>query len=289
MQYWLIANPKAGDGQRSADFWRAHLEAAGITGVNRCDLQDQGWVKQVVDGDVLLAAGGDGSVNGAARLCLETGASLGVLPSGTANDFVRNLGLPNDPAALCQLIATGRTQRLDIARFGDELFLNVAHVGLGTWPVRDASDTSKQVLGRFSYGISLLRKMLAYRGFRAEIHNESGNLSGRWLSVAIANGAFYGGGNVIPQAAVNDGQLDIIAVRPRSVIRLLVTFVVVRMMRRSPSDHSTLVHIKSPWCRVCPSKTKTVTADGEIMGDTPVEIRCQPLCLKVICDQIVTT
>ncbi|OEY65352.1 diacylglycerol/lipid kinase family protein [Marinobacter sp. X15-166B] len=289
MHYWLIANPDAGDGQRDGDFWQSHLQGVGITGVKRCDLQDQQWVAQVAAEDVILAAGGDGSVNGAAGLCLATGATLGVLPSGTANDFARNLGLPDDPAVLCQLIAAGTTRQLDVARLRDKLLLNVAHVGAGTWPARAASTAAKQWLGRFSYGVSLLRKMLAYRGFRAEIHSESGYLSGRWFSVAIANGAFYGGGNEIPQASVSDGHLDIIAVHPRSVVRLLVTFVAVRIMRRSPRNQTTLIHIKSPWCRVHTRTPKTVTADGEVMGQTPVDIRCQPRSLNVICEQIVTT
>lgn len=289
MKYWLIANPKAGDGERGGDFWQEHLEAAGITEITRCTLDDQGWVSNVKDTDCLLAAGGDGSVNASARLCLDTGATLGILPSGTANDFARNLGLPSRPEALCKLIADGQSHKIDVARFNNEIFLNVAHVGLGSWPARQASGQSKKMLGRFSYGISLLRKALEYRGFRADIQCENGMTSGRWLSIAVATGAFYGGGNEIPEASADDGQLDVMAVRPRSMIRLFWTFIAVRIMRRSPKSTHTLVQIKSRWCKIDTHKSKVITADGEVMGKTPLDIRCEPGCLRVICEKVVST
>ncbi|MAA66612.1 MAG: diacylglycerol kinase [Alteromonadaceae bacterium] len=289
MRYWLIANPKAGNGARGADFWQKHLEEAGITDINRCSLDDQDWVNQVNETDCLLAAGGDGSVNASARLCLQTGATLGILPSGTANDFARNLGLPSQPKAICKLIASGHNQLIDVARFNDEIFLNVAHVGLGSWPARQATGQTKKALGKFSYGVSLLQKAVAYRGFRAEIQCENGLTSGRWLSIAVATGAFYGGGNEIPEASANDGQLDVMAVRPRSLIRLFVTFVAVRIMRRSPKSTHTLVQIKSRWCKIDTTKHKVITADGEVMGQTPLDIRCQPACLRVICEKVVST
>lgn len=289
MTTWLIANPKAGDGQRGADFWSQRLNDAGVTGLEICDLEDLGWMQRVQSGDRVLAAGGDGSVNRAAALCLDTGATLGILPSGTANDFARNLGLPEDPVALCELIASGKTHWLDVARFDDQIFLNVAHIGLGTWPVRESSGQTKRLLGRFSYVATLLRRVTDKRGFRAIIECENGTVAGRWLSIAVATGAFFGGGNEIPEASANDGQLDIVAVKPRSLLRLLLTFLRVRILRRSPGHTDTVVHLKSPWCRVVTRKPKTVTADGDVAGKTPLDVTCQPGCLNVICEQVVST
>lgn len=290
MVYWLMANPKAGEqGNRGADFWREHLEAAGVSGIRDCSLADTGWTRELGPADVVLAAGGDGSVNAAAGFCLESGATLAVLPSGTANDFARNLGLPEDPRQICDLLFAGRTRMVDVAVASQGIFLNVAHVGLGTLPVREASGETKRFLGRFSYGAAMLQKLSAYRGFHGAIETEKGQVAGRWLTIAVSSGAFFGGGNEIPEASAGDGQLDVIAVRPRSLFQLLLTFLTVRLSRSSPRRTSTVVHLKSPQVKVITRSPKTITMDGDIAGKTPLTARCRPACLKVVCEELVTT
>ncbi len=282
MTYWLLANSKAGDGQRGRGFWLEHLAIAGVTAPECRDIDDDRWPAEVRAGDVVMMAGGDGSANYGARVCLERQAVLAVLPSGTANDFARNIGLPEDPDELCRLIRYGPSRRLDIASFGDRVFLNVAHIGLGTLPARESGGAAKKVLGRFSYVAELLRRLNARRGFRAEIRCGKGYVRGRWLSIAVANGAYFGGGHEIPEAAPDDGNLEVIAVRPRPLAQLLLTFVMVRLNREAPTRTSTLVHLKGKQCSVRTRKPKTVTADGDIAGKTPLEVTCQHQSLQVI-------
>jgi YegS/Rv2252/BmrU family lipid kinase len=289
MTYWLISNSKAGDGERGRDFWLKALAKAGICEPECVTLNESAWVERVQPGDLLMVAGGDGSVNTAAQLCLSSGAILAVLPSGTANDFARNLDLPEQPDALCNLIAEGKTQQLDVAEYGDRLFLNVAHVGLGTLPAREAEPAGKKLFGRFSYGLELLRRLNARRGFKAEIRCGKGYVKGRWLSIAIACGAFFGGGNEIPEASANDGQLDVIAVKPRPVLQLLLTFLTVKLSGRAPRRTGTIIHLKGQHCSVRTGKQKTVTADGDEAGKTPLTVRCRPGCLAVIGKTVVST
>ncbi|KPP99970.1 diacylglycerol kinase family protein [Marinobacter sp. HL-58] len=290
MVYWLMANPDAGErGSGGADFWREHLEAAGISGIRDCSLDDTAWTSEIDARDVVLAAGGDGSVNAAAGFCVESGATLAVLPSGTANDFARNLGLPEDPRQICDLVSAGRTHRVDVAVARQGMFLNVAHIGLGTLPVRKSSGETKRFLGRFSYGVALLQKLADYRGFRGIIETDKGKVAGRWLTIAVSSGAFFGGGNEIPQASAADGQLDVIAVRPRSLLQLLLTFLTVRLSCNSPERTSTVVHLKSTAVKIITGSPKTVTMDGDIAGNTPLSVHCRPACLKVICQELVTT
>lgn len=289
MTHWLIANPKAGSGDRGQDFWLQLLEAAGVPSPTCCDFDNPDWIDRVQAGDTVMVAGGDGSVNLGAHLCRKKQAALAVLPSGTANDFARNLGLPEEPDRLCALIAEGVTQRVDVAEVGDKLFLNVAHIGLGTLPSRESEGVHKKLFGRFSYGLGLLRRVNASRGFKAEIRCDKGLVRGRWLSIAVASGAFFGGGNEIPEASANDGQLDVIAVKPRPLLQLLLTFVMVRLNRRSPQRTSTIVHLKGVRCSVRTGKAKTVTADGDVLGKTPLDVVCRPGVLSVIGPTVVGT
>ncbi len=286
MRTWLITNPRSGSGERNAQFWTKHLRQAGFGDWEDCDLEDTSWAAGVEPGDLILVAGGDGSVNRAATLCLDRDAVLGVLPSGTANDFARHLNLPTDPADLCVLMYQAPVQWVDIGWLNDRLFLNVAHIGLGTWPSRDANSHTKRWLGRFSYGATLIRRLWAHRGFHADIEGENVRLSGRWLSIAIANGVFYGGGGQVPDAAIDDGCLDIVAVRPRSRLRLMVTFFAVGLLRLPIQGTSTVVHIKSRWCKVRSHRRKIVTADGETVSHTPIDVRCKTHALRVVSESL---
>ncbi len=283
MTDWLLANPNAGSGERNAEFWQSRLADAGLDDVRLCDLDEQGWVGKVRAGDRILAAGGDGSVNRAASLCLKTGATLAVLPSGTANDFFRNLGLPEDPAELCEAVAEGRTRDLDIADFSNGIFLNVAHVGLGTLASRDSEGGVKKLFGRFSYGLSLIRRLYSQRGFRGTVYAEQAAISGRWLTIAIANGTFFGGGNEIPGASLNNGKLVIIAVRPDSVPSLFWAYLTARLRGSTSKGNKTVVELVSPWCRVDTRRPRTVTVDGEVAGKTPLNVLCQARGLRVVC------
>lgn len=285
MRYWLIANTRAGGGGRGADFWRPRLERAGITALQIHDLAEDDWEMALAADDTVLVAGGDGSVNRAARACHACGAILGVLPSGTANDFARNLNLPEDSDALCRVIARAREERVDVGWLDDQLFLNVVHVGLGTLPATQASTRLKRWLGRFSYAAVLpqLRRLGLMRGFKAVIDMDDERLEARWLSLAIASGAFFGGGSKVPGASARDGRLTLVAVRPRPWWRLLWTFLLTRLRGRPPEDDDSVLQYATDACHIRLGHQRRVTADGELLGKvSELKIRIDKAALRVI-------
>lgn len=290
MAHWLVASPGAGDGCRDAAFWQDQLRKQSIDDITVCQLADSDhWVRLVKPEDCLMAAGGDGTVNAVASLCLKSGATLAVLPSGTANDFARNLGLPSEPEDIAALVAEGTTQDVDIAQFDDRLFLNVAHIGLGTLPARNAGSPSKKRFGQFSYLISLFHQLGAQRGFNARIDTDRSSMTGRWLSIAVATGAYFGGGQEIPEASANDGLLDVIAIKPRPLPQLLLAFLMVRLNRKTPRRTSTVIQVKGTWCQIHTSRPKTVTVDGDVAGKTPFRANCKPGAIRVIGREVVST
>ncbi|WP_111413518.1 diacylglycerol/lipid kinase family protein [Billgrantia lactosivorans] len=266
MNYWLIVNEAAGDGSRGEHYWREHLEAAGIEELQVRLLGDTEWERDVAPGDRVLAAGGDGSVNRVASVCVERGAVLGVLPSGTANDFARNLQLPEDPEALCRLVHAGRTRQVDAAWINGNLFLNVAHIGLGTLPARDASQQRKRRLGRFSYLLTLAQRIGLQSGIHGRIECDDRTVEGHWLTIAIASGAYFGGGHDIAEARIDDGLLDVVAIRHRSWLRVLIAFATTRVLRHAPRHDDTMVHLQGAQCHVRLRTAHTLTADGENLG-----------------------
>ncbi len=285
MRYWLIANTRAGGGSRGADFWKPRLEQAGITPHQVRDLADDDWEAALEADDTVLIAGGDGSVNRAAKACLDRGTILAVLPSGTANDFSRNLNLPEDPDALCRLIARERVERIDVGWLDDQLFLNVVHIGLGTLPTTQASTRLKRWLGRFSYAAMLpqLRRLGLMRGFRASIETDDERIEERWLSLAIASGAFFGGGSRVPGASPRNGQLTLVAVRPRPWWQLLRTFLITRLSGSTPENDDSVLQYSTDACRIRLEQQHRVTADGDLLGKRrELQMRVDKGALRVI-------
>ncbi|NWN81823.1 MAG: diacylglycerol kinase family lipid kinase [Halomonas sp.] len=285
MRHWLIANTKAGGGDRGADFWAPRLERAGITPLRVRDLAGADWDKDLEAGDIVLVAGGDGSVNRAARACLERGAILGILPSGTANDFARNLNLPEAPDALCRVMARARVERVDVGWLDDQLFLNVVHIGLGTLPTTQASTRLKRWLGRFSYAAMLpqLRRLGLMRGFTASIETDNQRSEERWLSLAIASGSFFGGGTRVPGASPRNGKLTLVAVRPRPWWQLLRTFLVTRLSGKTPADDDSVLQVNTAACRIQMTSRRRVTADGDLLGKvSELQARIDKDALRVI-------
>ncbi|NKI34660.1 diacylglycerol kinase family lipid kinase [Wenzhouxiangella sp. XN79A] len=281
MTTWLIGNPDAGDDGRGTSFWREALAAVDVT-VDRvlepADLDETSFAA----GDRVLAAGGDGTVQRAAIVSADAGAVLAVLPSGTANDFARSLGLDDDPATACRAVADDRRVAVDLARVGERAFINVAHAGLGAEASRAVDDADKQWLGQFSYAGRLFDRWRAARGVRGVLVCDDREYRGRWLEIGLANGAFYGGGHRIPEAAPDDGRLEVYAVRAAHPARLAWIFARVRLFGPASIDAPELVHRRCRRLRLDTAVPMPVTADGEDFGETPLDIELDAGALQVV-------
>lgn len=282
MTTWLIGNPDAGDDNRSADFWQKSLAEAGVR-VDRMIEPADLEAAPFESGDRVLAAGGDGTVQAAALACADAGAVLAVLPSGTANDFARSLGLDDDAEAACAAVARDRRVRIDLARTGRRAFVNVAHAGLGAMASRAVDDDDKQWLGQFSYAGRLLERWRAARGVRGRLRCDDETFDGRWLEVGMANGAFYGGGYRIPEAAPDDGGLEVYAVRAAHPLRLAWTFARVRLLGPASVDAPEMIHRRCRRVRLETRQSMAVTADGEDFGETPLDVELDVGALEAVC------
>lgn len=170
--------------------------------------------------DVLIAAGGDGTVRAVASVAIEEGVPLGVIPLGTGNLFARNVGVPiNDSGAALRAVIEGRSERVDVGRMtvvresGDEreyLFLVLAGVGIDAEMVAGADERLKRRFGWLAYFYALIRHSASTR-IRASV-TVSGlePVTGKMRTVLIANcGRLPGGLVLVPDASVNDGALDV--------------------------------------------------------------------------------
>ncbi|MEQ8232454.1 MAG: diacylglycerol kinase family lipid kinase [Gammaproteobacteria bacterium] len=274
---YLLVNPAAGNGNGHASLREL---------LDHHDIQ----VEPVTDaalrealpgpGDRLIVVGGDGTVSRTASYCIAHGCALGLIPTGTGNDFARGLGIPLEPAAACEVLAQGNEQVIDVCRANEHIYLNVLHAGLGSEVTRAVDDDDKRRLGRLSYARRLLDRCGDARGFRGTIECNGARVRGRWVEIAVANGSSFGGGTRVFEANPLDGELDVIAVRPRLTAHLFKLWLLARVTRRVPDDPA-VVYLRGPRCSISDCKPRQVTADGELVGATPLHIEVLPQALRV--------
>lgn len=259
MRAVVVSNPRSGGGSDPAAV-AAALRRAGwdVTDVPVDDVPDRltGPLDRVV------VAGGDGSIGTAAALASRHGVPLAVVPTGTANDFARALGLPEDreEAIACAADPVGRTRRIDLASADGRPWLNAAASGLSVAAARRAHPW-KSRLGAVAYLAGALHAGLTARPIPATVHCDGRRVfEGRAWQVIVAQTGAFGGGSDVGAAEPADGALDVVVVPAGSRIALLRRAYGLRSGRIAaqgdvPHDRGREVVVRGP---------STFNVDGEV-------------------------
>lgn len=232
------------------------------------------------DHDVVVIAGGDGTLHAALPALLGKGAPIGILPLGTANDLARTLGLPLAPAEAARVVASGPVRAIDVGRANDELFFNVAHIGVGARAHKEMTKEFKRRWRIFSYAIAMGKSLWNFRPFKVTIDTD-GQIRRIWaVHVAVGNGRYSGGGvPVSADASIRDALLDVYCIRAVKYWRL---FLAGYAVWRGESAMDTVWRASGKAVRLSTSRPHRVTADGEPLGVTPVSFLVEPEAVRVI-------
>lgn len=214
----LLANPESGSGEAGDAAALLARFGADVTsfGLDACAAAVE------AKPDRIVVAGGDGSVACAAEAAGDAGVPLGVVPVGTANDFARAVGIPQDPEAAARLAVSGeRTRRLDLGRLPDRPFVNAASAGLSPLAARKAHGL-KGALGPFAYAVGAVRAGLSADPIACRIRCDGDELfaGDAWQVTVGLTGAFGGGAEVDADPA--DGVLDVVVIKATSRPRLVL-------------------------------------------------------------------
>ena len=231
--------------------------------------------------DVVLAAGGDGTVNEVVNGLAGSAVPLGILPAGTANDFARQTGIPDDPRLALELVVEGRPATVDLARCNGRAFLNVSSAGIGAETTAETGAAAKAVLGPLAYALTGVRKLAGEQPTRrARFTGPDFALDVEFLLFAVGNGRATGGGTVItPLGCVDDGLLDLCIVEPMA--RGAFARMLPELRRGEHLDRDGVHYFQTPWVRVEAEAPLTVNVDGESSTETRLEYVVAPGALRV--------
>jgi diacylglycerol kinase (ATP) len=238
--------------------------------------------------DVVIAAGGDGTVRCVAEVLAGTGTPMGLVPLGTGNLLARNLGVDiSDPISACYDVLNGTEKSVDVVkasvnRSGEaQVFLVMAGLGYDAAIMADTVDVLKDRMGWLAYVEAGIRK-LPGKPVRAAISVDGGApVRRRIRSVMIGNcGRIMGGIEIFPEAKVDDGVLDLLILAPRG--RLGWLGVVAGIFGRNKSETESVEYFQGKSAEITLEQEQEFQLDGDHLGTgTHLAVTVDPDALRI--------
>lgn len=234
--------------------------------------------------DMIVVAGGDGTIASVAAGMVNSNVPLGIIPSGTWNAIARHLMLPFIPTRALALITGKHNVRyLDLMSIGGSIHAMNLGVGFSARVILSASREKKRALGNLAYYVGLVKQVFGIKLNRYRIEADGRHYRGKALEIMVAN---YGvvGLNAIESLLdihPDDGKADVLIFKPRTILDLPAMFwqALIKRQKRAPkfqqlqASQTIIIQTNPPM---------DVQADGEVIGQTPVTVTVMPRCVAVV-------
>jgi diacylglycerol kinase family enzyme len=265
----LLVNPSSGGGrslkllpkvEQALDERRAVFRVQRTKGLEHGVRQALGAIEA---GEIPVVVSGDGLVGAIGGAMAGAETPLGIVPGGRGNDLARVLGIPDDPEQAVEMLLAGETRRIDVGEVHGKRYLAI---------VSDGFDSD---------AFAAIRTLLSWKPGRFTVRVDDERYRFTGYSVSVANNKAFGGGMFIaPDAELDDGEFDIVAVGEVGKLRALASMP--KVFKGT--------HIEEDWVRVfrarhlelTASRPYPVYADGEHLSDLPASLRVLPRALSVI-------
>jgi len=256
---------------RGADLWPTEAPGQGVRLAQEASAQGY---------QVVVAAGGDGTINEVVNGIAAYPVMLGILPIGTMNVFAYELGLPLKRIRKCwEVIQAGNVAEIDLARANGRYFVQLAGVGLDAQAVAATDINMRRTIGPLSYVLAAAQVM-SHPPPRLQITG----LAGRHFEASFAligNGRHYGGPFCLfTQAHNRDGLLDLLVFRNLGYLDMFRYLQ--GLLLGKPEQLPDVEYLQVPAVSVTSDRDTPVEVDGEVLMRTPVHFELAPARLRVL-------
>lgn len=221
---------------------------------------------------VFVSVGGDGTLHEIINGLPATDVTLGIIPAGSGNDFLRSLNIPRDPMKALEVVLSGNTIQLDLPKCNGEYFLNYCGIGFDVSTVILSNKLKKHFPKSVVYFLALLITLLSFKFKTITIKSDIYRLTKKIFMLNVANGRFFGNGLPFsPESSPSDGILDvcIISKMPRIIIPYMLIYFLKGKHARI-KKYVQFLHLSSITLE---SETKEIIGiDGELSASTPASI-----------------
>jgi YegS/Rv2252/BmrU family lipid kinase len=237
-------------------------------------------LRAVEAGEVPVAVSGDGLLGAIGGAMAGSETPLGIIPGGRGNDLARVLGVPDDPELAVAALFSGHSRRIDVGEANGRRFLGIVSVGFDSEANRLANET-QFLRGNLVYAYAALRTLLGWKPARFTIRVDEQRTRLTGYSIAVANNKAFGGGMYIaPDAELDDGEFDIVAVGAVSKLRYASNLP--KVFKGTHVEKDEVRVFRAPHLELTASRPFPVYADGEHLTDLPASLRVLPRALTVL-------
>lgn len=238
--------------------------------------EDDKVFRDIEEFHTVLVAGGDGTVSWAVNRLLSSGAdpTVGIIPSGTANDFATALGIMGSPVEVVNNLLQGREIRVDVGQVNEYYFINVVSAGLLATVPQEVDYRLKKKLGITAYYLEGLQQLRNISSIPLTLETEDRKISEEALLLLVMNSPTVGTfKNIAPRADIADGLLDVLLVKKCSLPQV-VTLLLEVFKGDGKHLHSPYIdYFPARWVRVTSPHTVPTDIDGEPGPPLPLEIK----------------
>ena len=251
----------------------AETEYAGHASVIAKEAAEQGY-------DIVVAVGGDGTVNEVGKSLIHTKTALAIIPCGSGNGLARHLMIPMDINKAIDIINRNEVHALDYGVINGMPFFCTCGMGFDAFISMKFAESGKR--GKLSYLENVLKEGLRYKPETYEIEDETGTNYYKAYLVSVANASQYGNNAYIaPQASMSDGFLDVIIMEPFDVIE--APQISIDMLNKTLNKHSKIKTFKSKHIHIRRKQPGLIHFDGDpIMTDADVDVELKEKGIRIV-------
>jgi diacylglycerol kinase (ATP) len=238
---------------------------------------------------LVVAVGGDGTLNEVVNGVAGSDAELATIPLGTGMDFVRTYGIPTKFDDAVRVALTGDLRTIDAGRVryrtwagepAERWFANVGSVGMSGAVAQRANGMSKALGGRVTFFYALTRVFLEWKNSEVTVVLDDDVRHGRMHDVVVANGVWHGGGmKLAPDAKSDDGLFDVVLIGDISKLDFLTT--APKIYKGRHVAHPKVEVVRSARVEVDALQRLPIEVEGEQVGTTPAVFELVPNALRL--------
>lgn len=231
------------------------------------------------DWDIIIACGGDGTVNEVATGIIKGGRQIpvAIFATGTVNDFATSMKLPTGPKAFCQMIMREDIIDVDLGKVNEGYFVNVLAGGLISDVAHQVPVEMKTLFGRTAYYMAGLREMpkQMLNPFHIKVESEEYTCEEEVILFLVTNTSSIGGfKGLAPNAEVEDGLLDCIIIRKVEILDVVPVFI--SLLKGDITTNANVKHFKTKNLKIESKETMQFDMDGEYGGELPITLEVIP-------------
>ncbi|MBQ9231775.1 MAG: YegS/Rv2252/BmrU family lipid kinase [Prevotella sp.] len=230
--------------------------------------------------DVIVAVGGDGTVNEVARSLTHSNTALGIIPCGSGNGLARHLCIPMNIRKAIGIINKCQIEAFDYGVVNGIPFFCTCGMGFDAFISLKFAEAGKR--GPVTYVENVLKEGLKYQPETYEVEDETGARRYKAFLIACANASQYGNNAYIaPKASMKDGLMDITIMEPFTAME--APQISIDLFNKTLNNNSKIKTFQARSIRIHRSEPGAIHYDGDpIVTDQDVEVHIEPLSIKIV-------